>query len=80
VRKRLGNFILAEDDKTLEGVVLAELASRQGTLAMPRRSRAGRSPRASAPVGAEKVFRRGVVSREVSALFAAWGSRARPRG
>src|SRR5438105_3754845 len=32
VRKRLGNFILAEDDRTLEGVVLAELASRQGTL------------------------------------------------
>src|SRR6266540_3274242 len=31
VRKRLGNFIFAEDDKTLEGVVLAELASRQGT-------------------------------------------------
>src|SRR6266498_1706719 len=34
VRKRLGNFIFAEDDKTLEGVVLAELASRQGTLAI----------------------------------------------
>ena len=29
VRKRLGNFILAEDDRTLEGVVLAELASRR---------------------------------------------------
>src|SRR5436190_2538314 len=28
VRKRLGNFILAEDDRTLESVVLAELASR----------------------------------------------------
>src|SRR5207344_364013 len=27
VRRRLGNFILGEDDKTLEGVVLAELAS-----------------------------------------------------
>ena len=25
VRKRLGNFIIAEDDQTLEGVVLAEL-------------------------------------------------------
>src|SRR6266545_4911218 len=32
VRKRLGNFILAEDDRTLEGVLLAELAGRQGTL------------------------------------------------
>src|SRR5580693_6535165 len=27
VRKRLGNFILAEDDQTLEGVVLAELSN-----------------------------------------------------
>jgi nicotinamide-nucleotide amidase len=34
VRKRLGNFILAEDDKSLEGVVLAELASRGGTLSV----------------------------------------------
>src|SRR5262245_7561690 len=33
VRKRLGNFILAEDDQTLEGVILAELGSRQGSLA-----------------------------------------------
>src|SRR5918992_421973 len=32
VRKRIGNFILAEDDQTLEGVVLAELAKRAGTL------------------------------------------------
>src|SRR6476646_4454471 len=32
VRKRIGNFILAEDDQTLEGVVLAELAGRQATL------------------------------------------------
>src|SRR5205814_6503371 len=32
VRKRLGNFILAEDDQTLEGVVLAELARREASL------------------------------------------------
>src|SRR5213080_4046156 len=31
VRKRLGNFILAEDEHTLEGVVLAELTRRQAT-------------------------------------------------
>ena len=30
VRKRLGNFIMAEDDQTLEGVVLAALTERQG--------------------------------------------------
>ena len=30
IRKRLGNFILGEDDQTLEGVVLAELIARRG--------------------------------------------------
>src|SRR5256885_1821063 len=30
VRRRLGNFIIAEDDQTLEGVVLAALAARAG--------------------------------------------------
>src|SRR5712692_2339963 len=34
VRKRLGNFILGEDDQTLEGVVLDALASRRGSLAL----------------------------------------------
>src|SRR5207248_3075667 len=34
VRRRLGNFILGEDDQTLEGVVLAALAARQGSLAV----------------------------------------------
>src|SRR5215208_5605933 len=34
VRSRFGNFILAEDDRTLEGVVLAELAARNGSLAL----------------------------------------------
>src|SRR6266446_6683754 len=32
VRKRLGNFIMAEDDQTLEGVILKELTSRAGSL------------------------------------------------
>src|SRR3954469_5742859 len=34
VRKQLGNFILGEDDQTLEGVVLAALAARGGSLAV----------------------------------------------
>src|SRR6476646_471814 len=34
VRKRLGNFILGEDDQTLEGVVLDALAAREGSLAV----------------------------------------------
>jgi len=34
IRKRLGNFIMAEDEQTLEGVVLAELTKRGATLAI----------------------------------------------
>ena len=34
MHRRLGNFILAEDDETLEGVVLELLAGRGGTLAI----------------------------------------------
>src|SRR5215469_2952954 len=34
VRKRLGNFILAEDDQTLEGVILSALTQQGGTLAI----------------------------------------------
>ena len=79
VRKRLGNFILAEDDKTLEGVVLAELASRQGTLAIAETFTSGQIAARIGPLpGAEKVFRRGVVSREVSELFAAVGLTGAP--
>src|SRR3954466_1237082 len=41
VRKRLGNFILGEDDQTLEGVVLTALAERNGTLAVVETFTAG---------------------------------------
>src|SRR6185312_1974861 len=34
VRKRLGNFIMAEDDDTLEGVILERLAGESGSLAI----------------------------------------------
>src|SRR5215467_1586725 len=34
VRQRLGNFILAEDDDTLEGVILKALKQQQGSLAI----------------------------------------------
>jgi nicotinamide-nucleotide amidase len=66
VRKRFGNFILAEDDRTLEGVDLEALASRDATLAIVETftsgliaSRIGHLP------GAEKVVRRGVVARDL---------------
>src|SRR5471032_1463763 len=41
VRKRLGNFILAQDDQTLEGVVLAALTAKQGTLSVVETFTAG---------------------------------------
>src|SRR6476620_11630223 len=34
VRKRLGNFILAEDDETLEGIIIDQLTKRQASLAV----------------------------------------------
>src|SRR5436309_14461302 len=34
VRNRMGNFITAEDEQTLESVILAELTKRQGSLAI----------------------------------------------
>ena len=49
VRKRLGNFIMAEDDQTLEGVVLAELTrTSRRRWRWSRPSPAARSQRASA--------------------------------
>lgn len=72
VRKRLGNFILAEDDQTLEGVVLAALTERRGTLAVVEGFTGGQIAARLAPLpGAEAVFRRGVVARDLSELGAA---------
>ncbi|MGH7122868.1 MAG: CinA family nicotinamide mononucleotide deamidase-related protein [Stellaceae bacterium] len=74
VRKRLGNFILAEDDQTLEGAVLAALAARQATLAVAETFTGGQIAARLAPLpGAEAVFRRGVVSRDLAELGAAIG-------
>jgi nicotinamide-nucleotide amidase len=74
VRRRLGNFILAEDDQTLEGVVLAELARRQGSLAVAETFTGGQVAARIAPLpGAEAIFRRGVVARQLSEAWAAVG-------
>jgi nicotinamide-nucleotide amidase len=74
VRKRLGNFILAEDDQTLEGVVLGELTSRQGTLSIVETFTSGQiAARIAHLPSAEKVFRRGVVARELVEVCAAVG-------
>ena len=74
VRKRLGNFILAEDDKTLEGVILAELLAKQGRLAVVETFTSGQiSARFGPLIGAEKVFARGIVARDRNYLNAALG-------
>ena len=74
VRKRFGNFILAEDDRTLEGVVLAELADRQATLTLVESFTGGQiAARIVHLPGAEKVVRRGIVSRDISEVCTAVG-------
>src|SRR5688572_32161509 len=72
VRKRLGNFVLAEDDRTLEGVVLAELQKRSGTLALVETFTSGQIAARIGPLpGAEKVLRRGIVARDLGEICAA---------
>ncbi|MBS0520298.1 MAG: CinA family nicotinamide mononucleotide deamidase-related protein [Proteobacteria bacterium] len=66
VRRRLGNFIVAEDDQTLEGVVLGKLLAGAHTLAIAETFTGGTIAARLAPlVGAEAVFKRGVVTRSL---------------
>nr|WP_294554181.1 CinA family nicotinamide mononucleotide deamidase-related protein [uncultured Rhodopila sp.] len=70
VRRRLGNFIVAEDDETLEGVTLAALAALGGTLTVVETFTAGQiAARIAHLPGAEKIFRHGTVSRHLDRLF-----------
>jgi nicotinamide-nucleotide amidase len=74
IRKRLGNFIMAEDDKTLEGVILAELTSRQASLSVVETFTGGQiAARLAHLPGAERVFRRGLIARDLAELGAAVG-------
>src|SRR2546429_8757413 len=74
VRKRLGNFILSEDDATLEGVVLGELASRRASLSIVETFTSGAiAARVAHLPGAEGVFRRGLVARDLGEVCAAVG-------
>ena len=70
VRKRLGNFILAEDDDTLEGVILKALQRQDGSLAVVETFTSGQIAARIAPLpGAEGVFRRGLVARDIGELW-----------
>ena len=69
VRKRLGNFILAEDDRTLEGVVLDALAREKATLAIAETFTSGQiAARVGHLPGAERILRRGIVARDLGDL------------
>jgi nicotinamide-nucleotide amidase len=74
VRRRLGNFILAEDDQTLEGVILAALRDRGLSLSIAEMFTSGTIAMRIAPLqGAEGVFRRSAVARDLSQLCASVG-------
>ena len=68
VRRRLGNFVVAEDNESLESVVLARLKAGGHTLAVGETHTGGTiSARIAPQVGAEGVFRKGVIAPDVSA-------------
>jgi nicotinamide-nucleotide amidase len=81
VRKRLGNFILGEDEQTLEGVVLGALAERQGSLAIVETFTSGQiAARLGHLPGAEKIVRRAVVSRDLTQVCGGVGLSPVPEG
>jgi nicotinamide-nucleotide amidase len=74
VRARLGNFILAEDDHTLEGVVLAALIARGASLALVETFTSGAiAARLAHLPGAEDVVYRGVIARDLDRVPGAVG-------
>lgn len=74
VRKRVGNFILAEDDQTLEGVILRELQAEQATLSLVETFTSGQvAARLAHLPGADAAFRRGVIARALPEVWAAVG-------
>ncbi len=74
VRKRLGNFIMAEDDQTLEGVILAALKQRGATLAVLETFTSGLiASRLAHWPGAETIFVRGAVARSRPQVWALAG-------
>jgi nicotinamide-nucleotide amidase len=74
VRKRLGNFILSEDDDTLENMILKALAREEGSLALVETYTGGQMAARIVPLpGAEGVLRRGVVSRDLREIYDAVG-------
>jgi len=74
VRARLGNFIVAEDRHSLESVVLDALRAGGGSLAVAETFTGGAvASRLLQVDGAEALFRRGLVSRDLGQLAASAG-------
>ena len=72
VRKRLGNFVLAQDDETLERIILDQLIKRQASLTIVEMFTSGQIAARVAPLpGAETVFRRGTLARSVAEIYRA---------
>ncbi len=72
VRKRLGNFIVAEDEETLEGVILGKMREGGHTLAVAETYTGGNIAARIAPLaGAEAVFKLGTITRDPSASVSA---------
>jgi nicotinamide-nucleotide amidase len=79
VRRRVGNFILAEDDQTLEGVILKALQAEGASLALVETFTSGQmAGRLAHLPGAEAVFRRGVIARTLPEVWAAVGLAGSP--
>jgi nicotinamide-nucleotide amidase len=68
VRRRLGNFVVAEDESSLERVVLEKLKAGGHTLAIGETFTSGAIASRLAPLpGAETVFCRGMIGADVAA-------------
>lgn len=71
IRRRLGNFIIAEDEESLESVILAALAEHEHTLALVETFTAGHiAARIGHLPAAEGRFRGGIVTRDLTQLRA----------
>jgi nicotinamide-nucleotide amidase len=78
VRRRLGNFVVAEDEQTLEGVLLARLSGDGHTLSLAETFTGGIIAARIAPLsGAETVFKRGLVTRTLPSSGASVEAAAR---
>jgi len=79
VRKRVGNFILGEDDQTLEGVILKALQTQSATLSLVETFTSGQmAARLAHLPGADAVFRRGIIARALPEVWAAVGLTGAP--